>query len=46
MGSVMYDTDYIPIAGSPFGAGDLGSREFNNRFEDTDEDWDWEDNSK
>ena len=28
------------------GTDELGSRQFDDRFEDTDEDWDWEDNSK
>lgn len=28
------------------GADELSREAYNNRFEDTDEDWDWEDNSK
>lgn len=46
IGSVL-DQEHVGIAGSTAGATFLESREaYNNRFEDTDEDWDWEDNSK
>lgn len=42
MGSVL-ETENAPIAGSTKGALELESRQaFNNRFEDDDEDWDWE----
>ena len=45
MGSILAG-ETAPIMGSPYGTDELGSRQFEDRFEDTDEDWDWEDNSK
>jgi hypothetical protein len=44
MGSVLLENENAPIAGSTKGALELESRQFDNRFEDYDdeEDWDWE----
>ena len=43
MGSVL-ESENVGIGGSRQGATELESREYENRFEDTDteEDWDWE----
>lgn len=34
----------VPVMGSRYGTDELGSRQFDNRFEDadTEEDWEWE----
>ena len=41
MGSVL-ESENVGIGGSRQGATELESREYENRFEDTEEDWDWE----
>lgn len=38
MGSVLAGED-VPVMGSRYGTDELGSREFENRFEDTEEEW-------
>ena len=41
MGSVL-ESENVGIGGSRQGATELESREYENRFEDTEEDWEWE----
>jgi hypothetical protein len=41
MGSVLAGED-VPVMGSRFGTDELGSRQFENRFEDSDETWEVE----
>ena len=38
LGSVLAGED-VPVMGSRFGTDELGSRQFENRFEDTEEEW-------
>ncbi len=38
LGSVLAGED-VPVMGSRYGTDELGSREFENRFEDTEEEW-------
>lgn len=43
MGSILAGEE-VPVMGSRYGTDELGSRQYENRFEDTDteEDWEWE----
>lgn len=41
MGSVLAGEE-VPVMGSRYGTDELGSRQFEDRFEDTEEDWEWE----
>ena len=41
LGSVLAGED-VPVMGSRFGTDELGSRQFENRFEDSDETWEVE----
>ena len=41
LGSVLAGED-VPVMGSRFGTDELGSRQFENRFEDSDETWEME----
>lgn len=41
MGSVLAGEE-VPVMGSRYGTDELGSRQFEDRFEDNEEDWEWE----